>query len=136
MHPIRVARIVTGVHVALVAMVVYYVTQIWNYTPPELMPSADAIAFSATALPPLLAVWIGGRLARGDKARWFLVIGLIFALLAYVLAFLLVLDAGEESLAPLLLIVTSLWEAGGLAVMLVVVWLMGRSERTSIGVQE
>lgn len=136
MHPIRVARVVAAVHVALVAVVVYYVTQIWNYTPLERMPSTDAVAFSATALPPLLAVWIGGWLARGDKARWFLVIGLILALLVYAFAFLLVLDAAEESLAPLLLIVTSLWQAGGLAVVLLVVWLMGRSERPSTGVTE
>jgi phosphotransferase system glucose/maltose/N-acetylglucosamine-specific IIC component len=136
MHPIQVARIVAGVHVALVAVVVYYVTQIWNYTPLERMPSTDSIVFSATALPPLLAVWIGGRLARGDKGRWFLLIGLILALLVYAFAFLLVLDAAEEPLAPLLLIVASLWVAGGLAVVLLVVWLMGRSERTGLGVQE
>jgi hypothetical protein len=135
MHPAQVAKIVAGVHVALVAVVVYYVTQIWNYTPPELMPSTDAIAFSATALPPLLAAWIGTWLARGDKARWLLAIGLILALVVYAFAFLMVLSSGEP-LAPLFLIITSLWEAGGLAVVLLVVWLMGRSERTSIIVQE
>lgn len=135
MHPAQVAKIVAGVHVALVAVVVYYVTQIWNYTPPELMPSTDAIAFSATALPPLLAAWIGTWLARGDKARWLLAIGLILALVVYAFAFLMVLSSGEP-LAPLFLIITSLWEAGGLAVVLLVVWLMGRSERLGTGVTE
>ena len=65
--------------------------------------------------------------------RRLLAIGLILALLVYAFAFLLVLDAAEESLAPLLLIVVSLWQAAGLAVVLLVVWLMGRSERRARG---
>jgi hypothetical protein len=128
MYPIQVAKIAAGVHVALVAVAVYYVTQIWNYTPLSEMPSRDALAFSATALPPLVALLLGASLARNDRARWFLSIGLVAALAVYAVAFFLVSES-DEPLAPLLLILTSLWQAGGLALLLLVVWLTGRSDR-------
>lgn len=127
MHPLQIAKIVVWVHVLLVAVAVYYVTRIWNYTPLSAMPSDDSLVFAATALPPLMTLWIGARLARNEKAGWLLALGLIVALAVFALAFLAVLSAGQEPLAPLFLIMASLWLAGGLAIVLVAVWFIGRS---------
>lgn len=130
MRPIQITKIAAGVHVALVAASVYYVVQIHNYTPLSELPNGDFNVFSGMAIPPVLSAWIGSLLARGDKAGWLLAIGQALALVVFAVAFLIVLSSGsDEPLAPLLLILSSLWIAGGLAVLLLVVWLVARSSR-------
>lgn len=124
MPPLQIAKIAALAHVALVGAGVYLVTQVWNPTPVELMPSRDSLVFSLTALPPLLALWIGSWIARGPKAPRLLAWGLVVALLAYTIAFLMVLGAADaEPLAPLLLVLASLWIALGLLVVVIGVWL-------------
>jgi hypothetical protein len=106
---------------------VYLVTRVWNYTPMKRMPSSDSIAFAATALPPMLALWFGTRIIRGGKAAWLLAAGLVTALALYALAFLIVVTAPDsEPLAPILLIVASLWIAAGLLGLMIAVWITGR----------
>jgi hypothetical protein len=128
--PSRIAKFAAWTHAALAMVAVYCVTQIWNYTPIEQMPSPDSLAFGATALPPLLALWAGRRIIRGARAAQLLAGGLVIALALYATAFLMVLSAADsEPMAPILLIVASLWIAGGLFALLIAVWATGRMTR-------
>lgn len=122
---VRAAKIAASAHVALALTAVYYVTRVFNFTPLSQLPNTDMFAFSATAVPPLLAAWIGARLARNDAAGRLLAAGLCAALAVYALTFVAML-ASDEPLAPLGLIVVSLWLAAGYAVLLLAVWLVGR----------
>jgi hypothetical protein len=125
MSPPRVSRLAVLLHVALVAASVYYVTRVANFTPLAELPSPDMIAFSATAAPPLLAAWIGSMVARGAAAR-LLACGLALGAGVFAAAFAGVL-ASDEPLAPLLLILVSVWLAAGYALLLAAVWLVSRS---------
>jgi hypothetical protein len=127
MRPIQITKIVAGVHVALVAAALYYAVQIHNYTPLSELPNTDFKVFSGMAIPPMLSAWIGSWLARGEKAGWLLAIGQVLALIVFAVAFLMVLNS-DEPLAPLLLVLASLWLAAGLAVLLLAVWLVARSD--------
>jgi hypothetical protein len=126
MSPPRVSRLAVLLHVALVAASVYYVTRVANFTPLAELPSPDMIAFSATAAPPLLAAWIGSMVARGEAARRLLACGLALGAAVFAAAFAGVL-ASDEPLAPLLLILVSVWLAAGYALLLAAVWLVSRS---------
>ncbi|WP_295558657.1 hypothetical protein [uncultured Hyphomicrobium sp.] len=133
MRSLQIAKIAAWVHAALVALAVYFVTRVWNITPLEKLPSTDSLVFSASALPPLLALAIGTWLTRGEKSGRLLAGGLIAALVAYAASFVMVLGASQdEPLAPLFLIIASLWIAPGLLVVLVGVWFVGRAERPSM----
>jgi hypothetical protein len=130
MRTTRIAKVMALLNTALVAAAVYYVTRVANYTPLSELPNTDMFAFSAPAIPPLLAAWAGAWVAGDGASGRILAIGLTLAVAAYAGAFALVLTS-DEPLAPLLLILTSLWVAIGLVVMLIVVWLVGRSEAKS-----
>jgi hypothetical protein len=125
MSPIQITKIAASVHVSLVAAAVYYVVRIHNYTPLSELPSTDMNVFSAMAIPPVLSAWIGSWLARGEKSGRLLAIGQTVALAVFAVAFVMVL-ASDEPLAPLFLVLASLWMAVGFAVLLLAVWLVGR----------
>jgi hypothetical protein len=127
MSPIQITKIAAGVHVALVAAAVYYAVRIHNYTPLSELPNTDMKVFSAMVIPPLLAAWIGSWLARSEKSGRVLAIGQSIALAVFAVAFVMVL-ASDEPLAPLLLVLASLWLAAGFGVLLLAVWLVARSE--------
>ncbi|MDQ8700131.1 hypothetical protein [Hyphomicrobium sp. LHD-15] len=132
MSPIQITKITAGVHVALVAAGVYYAVRVHNFTPLSELPNTDMTVFSALAFPPALAALIGLWLARGEKASRLLAIGQCVGLLVFAVAFAMVL-ASDEPLAPLLLVVASLWLAVGFAVLLLFVWLVGRSASAGAG---
>ena len=80
-------------------------------------------------LPPLLAAWIGVRLARGIKSRRLLALGMCVAVGAAAIAYLTTISAdASEPLAPLLLVLTAIWQAAWLARLLPAIWLVGRRE--------
>lgn len=135
MPSIRLAKIAALVNVALVFVAVYYVVRVFNFTPLSELPSKDMLVFSAMAVPPALAAWIGAWLARGETAERLLALGLTAALAVFAVALIAVL-ASDEPLAPLFLILTSLWTALGLIVLLAAVWLLGRSRRDAESSQE
>lgn len=117
------------VHVVLVLIAVHYVTRIANFTPLAELPNRDTLAFAATALPPLLALWIGMFLAPGERSLRLLVVGLWLGAGIYAASLAGVMAAGDnEPLAPLWLILVSLWLAAGYAALLIAVWLVGRRE--------
>ena len=121
------AKTAVFVHVVLVLAAVHYVTRVANFTPLSRLPNSDTFAFAATAIPPLLAGWIGARLARSEGAARLLAWGLGLGAAIYAASFVGVLFADvHEPLAPLWLIIVSLWLAAGYAVLLVAVWLVGR----------
>lgn len=125
MRAVQIAKVAALVNVAFVLATLYYVTRVFNFTPLSQLPNTDTFAFSATAVPPVLAAWIGARLARSDAAGRLLAGGLIAALAVYVVAFV-AMFLSDEPLAPLGLIVVPFWTAVGLAMLLVAVWLVGR----------
>lgn len=128
MRSSQVAKIAVLVHVMLVAAAVYYVTRIFNFTPLSRLPNTDTFAFSAAALPPLLAFWIGGRILHGARASRVLACGLVLGAALYAASFVGVLLSGaHEPLAPLWLIIVSLWLAAAYVVLLVAVWLTSRA---------
>ena len=115
MRSSQVAKIAVLVHVMLVAAAVYYVTWVFNFTPLSRLPNTDTFAFSVAALPPLLAFWIGGRILHGARASRVLACGLVLGAALY------------AALAPLWLIIVSLWLAAAYVVLLVAVWLTSRA---------
>lgn len=122
-----VGKVAVLAHVGTVAAAVYYVTRVHNFTPLSELPSKDMAVFAAAAAPPLVAWAIGRSLARGARAARVLAYGLAAGATVYVLSFLVVLTAGEaEPLAPLWLIVVSLWLVPVYAILLLLVWLAGR----------
>lgn len=128
MRAVRIAKLAALVNVAFALAAVYYVVRVFNFTPLSKLPNADTFAFAATAVPPLLAAWLGAHFARNGAAAVLLALGLLAALAAYVMMFVAVLQSGEP-LAPLALVMVSLWTALGLAVLLLAVWLVGRRGR-------
>ncbi|WP_072390124.1 hypothetical protein [Hyphomicrobium sp. CS1GBMeth3] len=123
----RIVTIGILVHVGLVGAAVYYVTRVANFTALSELPNTDFFAFSATAIPPILAALIGKVLARGARATRLLAYGLAVGAAIYAVSFAgVILARDDEPLAPLLLIVTSLWLAAGYTVLLLIVWLVGR----------
>lgn len=120
----------TLVHVGLAAVAVYYVTRIFNFTPLANLPNTDTVAFSATAVPPLLAYWIGSYLAKGERAERTFGFGMAVGAAVYAASLAGVVFASEgEPLAPLWLIFVSLWLLAGYALLLVAVWYAGRPAR-------
>lgn len=119
------AKISVSVHVALVAASVYSVTRIFNFTPLSQLPNTDTLAFSPSRL---LAFWAGGRLLRGERASRVLAYGLALGAVVYAASLVGVMNSAEhEPLAPLWLIIVSLWLAAAYVVLLVAVWLMSRT---------
>lgn len=125
---VQIAKIAALVNVAFTLATVYYVMRVFNFTPLSQLPSSDTLAFAATAVPPVLAAWLGAHFARNDAAGRLLAAGLIAALAIYVTTFVAVLLSAEP-LAPLALIIVSLWTALALAVLLLGVWFVGRRPR-------
>lgn len=126
MSCVRVSLLAVLVHVALVAASVIHVTRVANVTPLDQLPSPDMLAFSATALPPILAASLGSLLARGATARRMLAGGLALGAVVFAVSFAGVL-ASDEPLAPLWLILVSVWLAAGYALLLVGIGLASRS---------
>jgi hypothetical protein len=121
------AKIAVFVHVVLVLAAVHYVTRIANFTPLSELPNKDTLVFAATGVPPLLAGWIGARLARNERAARLLSFGLWLGAAIYAVSFASVVFASDnEPLAPLWLILVSVWLAVGYGALLLAVWLVGR----------
>ncbi|WBT40028.1 hypothetical protein [Hyphomicrobium sp. DMF-1] len=124
--PLRqIVRIAASLHVALALAGLYYALRIHNFTPVSDLPNTDFLVFSALAAPPAVAAWLGLRLARGAVAERLLAFGQALAATIFAVAFALVLGS-DEPLAPLLLVLATLWLAGGFALLLIAVWLAGR----------
>jgi hypothetical protein len=77
---------------------------------------------------PLVYAWLGLRVARTDAARWLLAIGQVIALALFAVTFAMVVRS-VEPMAPLLFMLVSLWLAGGLSLLLLVIWFVGRGVR-------
>ncbi|WP_072390121.1 hypothetical protein [Hyphomicrobium sp. CS1GBMeth3] len=127
MLSVRTAKIAALANVAFVIATVYYVTQIFNYTPVSEMPHPD-LGLVALGLPPVLAAWGGARVARNDAAGRLLAVGLLLALAVYVISFFAMVSS-DEPLAPLGHVFVSLGTAVGLLVIVLGVWLIGRRGR-------
>ena len=125
---VRIAKIAALVNVAFALAAVYYVMRVFNFTPLSQLANSDTFMFAATAVPPVLAAWLGAYLARSDAAGRLLAAGLIVALAIYVITFVAVLQSAEP-LAPLALIIVSVGTALALAVLLLGVWFVGRRPR-------
>jgi hypothetical protein len=121
---VQIAKIAALVNVAFALAAVYYVMRVFNFTPLSQLANSDTFMFAATAVPPLVAAWLGAHFARSDAAGKILAAGLIAALATYVITFVAVLQSAEP-LAPLALIVVSLWTALALVVLLLGVWFVG-----------
>lgn len=125
MRPLTLAKWAACGHVGLVAGSVYIVVRVYNFTPIERLPTTDVFAFSATAIPPLVSILIGSRLARSERQGWILAAAHSAALAAFGLS-LIGVHASEEPLAPLWLLLVSLWMAVGFVIVLALVWWIGR----------
>lgn len=122
----QVVRIAAALHVALALAGLYYALRIHNFTPLSDLPNTDFLVFSALAVPPALVAWLGLRLARGAKAERLLAFGQVAGGVVFAAALALVLGS-DEPLAPLLLVLATLWLAVGFMLLLIAVLLAGRS---------
>jgi hypothetical protein len=122
---VQIAKIAALVNTAFALAAVYYVMRVFNFTPLSQLANSDTFMFAATAIPPVLAAWLGAYYARSDAAARLLAAGLIVALAIYGITFVVVLQSAEP-LAPLALIIVSLWTALALVVLLLGVWFVGR----------
>lgn len=129
MRPIPITKLAAGLHVALVMAAVYYALRINNHAALSDISIRDFSVMSSMALLPVLSASIGLWLARGDAAHWVLATGQTVALLAFAVTFGVVLNS-VEPMAPLLLLLVSLWLAVGLALLLLIVWIVSRYSRS------
>lgn len=128
MQPNDITRIAAGLHVALVAAAIYYALRINNHAELSEISIKEMSVMSGMVLLPILSAWIGLRLAHTPPARWLMAIGQTLALVLFAATFVMVLNS-VEPMAPLLFVLVSLWIAVGLAVLLLLVWLTGRSRK-------
>jgi hypothetical protein len=125
MHPARIIKIASGVHVALAAAAVYYALRVNNHADLSEISAKEASVMLGILLLPLLSAGIGLRLARTNAARWLMAIGQTLALALFAATFVLVVTS-VEPMAPLLFVLVTMWIAVGLAVVLLLVWLASR----------
>jgi hypothetical protein len=125
MHPVRITKIAASLHVGLAIAAIYYALRINNYSQLSEISAKEILVMAGIVLLPLAYAWIGLRLARTDAARWLLAIGQTIALALFAATFVMVARS-VEPMAPLLFLLISLWLAGGLSLLLLVVWLVGR----------
>lgn len=128
MHPVRITTIAAGLHAALAIAAIYYTVRINNHAELSAIPPRDALVMGGIVLLPLAYAWIGLRLGRTNMARWLLATGQAVALILFAVTFVMVVRS-VEPMAPLLFLLLSLWLAGGFALLLFVVWLVGRLGR-------
>ncbi len=125
MHPVRITKIASVLHVALALAAIYYALRVNNHAELSEIAGKEAAVMFGIVLLPILSAWLGLRLARTDRARWLMASGQTLALLLFAATFGMVLNS-VEPMAPLLFVLVSMWIAAGLAVLLVFVWLAGR----------
>jgi hypothetical protein len=125
MHPVRITKIAAGLHAGLAVAAIYYALRINNYSQLSEISAKEILVMAGIVLLPLAYAWIGLRLARTNAARWLLAIGQTIALALFAATFVMVVRS-VEPMAPLLFLLISLWLAGGLSLLLLVVWLVGR----------
>ncbi len=128
MYPVRITMIAAGLHAALAIAAVYYTLRVNNHAQLSEISSKEILVMAGIVLLPLVYAWIGLRLGRTNMARWLLATGQSIALVLFAATFVMVVRSGEP-MAPLLFLLTSLWLAGGLSLLLFVVWLVGRRGR-------
>jgi hypothetical protein len=129
MRPIPITKVAAGLHVTLVMAAVFYALRINNQPALSDISIRDLLVMSSMALLPVLSASIGLWLARGDAAHWVLAAGQTVALFAFAATFGVVLES-VEPMAPLLLLLVSMWLAAGLALLLLVVWIVSRYSRS------
>lgn len=128
MNPNAATKAAAGLHVGLVAAAAYWTMRINNSVSLGDISTKEIAAIAGIAALPVLSAGIGLRLARGSAAKWLLAVGQTLALIAFAATFVTVLES-TEAMAPLLFVLVSIWMAAALAVLLIVVWLVGRSAR-------
>jgi hypothetical protein len=129
MRPIPITKVAAGLHVTLVMAAAFYALGINNQPALSEISIRDLLVMTSMALLPVLSATIGLWLARADAAHWVLAAGQTVALLTSAATFGVVLDS-VEPMAPLLLLLVSLWLAAGLALLLLVVWIVSRYSRS------
>lgn len=125
MDAARLTKLAAGLHFGLAAAAVYYTVRVNNHADLSAISAKEFLAICGVALVPIVSAWIGLRLARTSSARFLVAVGQFVALVMFAATFVMVLRS-VEPMAPLLFVLVSIWLAGGLAVWLAVVWLVGR----------
>jgi hypothetical protein len=125
MQPDQLTKLAAALHFGLALAGILYTTRWNNHADLSAISAKELAAMTAIALLPLVAAWIGLKLAGTQKSRWLLAIGQTLALLAFAATFVAVAGS-TEPMAPLLFLLVSIWIAGGLAVVLIAVGLAGR----------
>jgi len=125
MLPFRVTTIAAGLHACLAIAAIYYTLRVNNHAQLSEISTKELLVMAGIVLLPLAYAWIGLRLGRTDAARWLQAIGQAIAFVLFAATFVVVARS-VEPMAPLLFLLVSLWLAGGFAILLVVVWLIGR----------
>jgi hypothetical protein len=128
MHPVRITTIAASLHVGLAFTAIYYTLRVNNESQLSEISTKEILVMAGIVLLPLTFAWIGLRLGRTNTARWLVATGQVAALIAFAATFVMVVRS-VEPMAPLLFFLVSLWLAGGLSLLLFVVWLVGRRGR-------
>lgn len=125
MDHVRIAKGLALAHVVIAALGWYHF-QGFESRP---LPWQDYAFAAFYPLPPILAAWGGAKLADTQLSRIVLLVGLAAAVLASVVIYLIVISASDsEPLAALLLLIGSLAQAAGLALLMPIVWIVARSK--------
>jgi hypothetical protein len=125
MHPARITKTASAVHVALAAADIYYALRVNNHADLTEITAKEASVMLGILLLPVLSAWIGLSLARSNAAHWLMATGQTLALVLFAATFVLVVTS-VEPMAPLLFILVSMWIAAGLAILMPLVWLTSR----------
>ena len=120
MDAIRIAKAVAVANAILALISFLYISGFESGGSPAML----MYGLGAPAVP-LLSAWLGARLARTPGSKMVLAGAIALAAVIFAFAFVAVLSSNEP-LAPLLLVLTALWQAAGMAVLLLIVWLLGR----------
>lgn len=125
MDAARLTKLAATVHFGLAAAAIYYTVRVNNHADLSAISAKEFLAICGVALLPALSAWVGLALARTSASRLLVAVGQTVALGLFAATFVMVLHS-VEPMAPLLFLLVSIWLAGGLAVWLAVVWLVGR----------
>lgn len=128
MHPVRIVKTAAGLHVGLALAAIYYTLRVNNPSQLSEISAKEILVMAGIVLLPLAYASIGLRFGRTSATRWLLATGQTIALVLFAVTFVVVVRS-VEPMAPLLFLLISLWLAGGLAVLLLVVLLVGRRGR-------
>jgi len=116
----KIAKGIALVNAGLALISFLYISSLGSSSVPVLV-----YGFLAPAVP-IASAWIGLKLAPSPLSQGLLATGLGIGLVIFAATFAAVITS-TEPLAPLLFILVALWQAAGMAVLLLAVWIAGRS---------